>query len=118
MIVSMIVAVPWPEPALWPNRGAPWRALAQARKEAKRTGFYAGLELGVKFGPFPATLPLTVRFCPSTRRRFDTDNALAAMKGQLDGIAQALGIDDSCFSPITVHRGPVQKPGRVIVVIG
>jgi crossover junction endodeoxyribonuclease RusA len=116
--VSIVIAFPWPEPALWPNRAAKWWALARARKEAKRAGFFAVLEVKPELGSLPARLPITVRFCPSTRRRFDTDNALAALKGHFDGIAQALGIDDSSFEPITVHRGPVQKPGCVIVEIG
>lgn len=116
--MSIVVALPWPEPILWPNRGGAWWALAQARKEAKRAGFFAALEVGPELFPGTGPLPLTVRFCPSTRRRFDTDNALAAMKGALDGVAQALQVDDSRFTPVTVHRGPVQKPGLVIVEIG
>jgi hypothetical protein len=43
---------------------------------------------------------------------------LAAMKSALDGVAEALGVDDSRFRPILIDVGEVEKPGRVIVGVG
>jgi hypothetical protein len=48
-------------------------------------------------------------FCPNHARRYDIDNAVGAMKGAQDGIAEALGRDDSTFSP-TYKRG-LRDPG-------
>lgn len=62
--------------------------------------------------------PLSLEFCPPTKRKFDRDNALAAMKGALDGLAQALEIDDSQFEPILLRRGQPTPGGVVIVRIG
>lgn len=56
--------------------------------------------------------------CPPTRGRRDLDNAYAAMKPTLDGIAQALEIDDSLFRPVLLDWGEAKRPGKVILTIG
>lgn len=38
-----------------------------------------------------------IDFYPPDRRRRDEDNAIAAMKHGLDGVANAIGVDDSRF---------------------
>jgi crossover junction endodeoxyribonuclease RusA len=47
---------------------------------------------------------------PDKRHR-DADNCLAAAKAGLDGMADALGVNDRHFQPITIYRiaGPSQK---------
>jgi hypothetical protein len=37
------------------------------------------------------------------------------MKHGLDGVAQAIGTDDSNFRPITIDMGPVVKNGSVTI---
>ncbi|MNW22505.1 hypothetical protein D3C71_2240180 [compost metagenome] len=53
------------------------------------------------------------------RIRRDLDGLLSAEKPRLDGIAAALGVDDSQFMPITLDRAlDAEKKGFVLVEIG
>lgn len=105
------IALPWPPSTLWPNRSRRlhWAqrstSARAAREEARALVKASGLRPG-------ATLCLT--FCAPTRRRYDLDNALAASKAAIDGIADALGVDDSEWA-ITITRGEPVKGGAVIV---
>ncbi len=63
----------------------------------------------------PVSLEIT--FHPPDERRRDLDNCLASIKLGLDGIAEALGIDDRHFHPITIDWGEVVKGGRVDILI-
>jgi len=39
------------------------------------------------------------------------------MKPMLDGIAEALGVNDRRFNPIMITRGPTVKGGSITVLI-
>ena len=58
---------------------------------------------------------LRLLFSPPDRRRRDLDNMHASMKAALDGIALAIGCDDSEFCPIIIDRAPPVKGGSVLV---
>lgn len=61
-------------------------------------------------------LVLSLVFCPPDLRRRDDDNLVAAFKSGRDGIADALGVDDSQF--VTQFEiGPVAAGGSVQVTI-
>lgn len=63
-------------------------------------------------------MPLRLTFFAPNKIRRDLDNLLAAMKPSLDGMAQALGVDDSLFRPITIDLAlDPQKIGFVEVTI-
>lgn len=111
------IELPWPATALWPNRRAHWRTLHYARQDAHALACHLSLKAGANYHTRPHTLAVEIEFCPPSRRRFDRDNALAALKGHLDGVAEAMGVDDSNFEPITLRRGEVVKGGKVIVSI-
>ena len=116
----MILKLAWPAPALWPNRaaGKHWTAKHKAKVAAREAGFYAAKQAkGARNWP-DGPIPLSLVFCASSARRYDLDGALSACKSSLDGIAQALGIDDSRFGPVVLHRGMTTKPGAVIVGVG
>ena len=62
---------------------------------------------------------MDVMFYPPDRRSYDRDNLLARIKSGLDGMCDALGIDDSRFVTTTVGLGPpVKDYARVDVKIG
>jgi crossover junction endodeoxyribonuclease RusA len=61
-------------------------------------------------------IPVKLTFCPPTRRKYDVDNALAACKSMLDGVADGIAADDSKFQ-LTLERGEVVKDGKVVVEI-
>lgn len=55
-------------------------------------------------------LALTVVW-PKEQNMPDLDNALAACKGIIDGIAAGLGIDDSAFTFLSVEQYRMAQPG-------
>ncbi len=103
--------LPWPNNILSPNNRAHWARKAQAKKKQKQDAYY--LALGKK-PMIDGNIAVTLIFCPPTKRSRDADNLLASCKGMIDGIAEAWGIDDKIFRPVTVDFGPVVKHGRVI----
>lgn len=107
------VSLSWPDPALWPNGRAHRMELHRRRQAQRSEGYYAAHEAGLR-GVRARGLRLT--FHAADRRKRDLDNMLAAMKAALDGIADAMGQDDSEWT-VEVQRGPVSKPGRVVVEV-
>src|SRR3546814_1588637 len=61
-------------------------------------------------------LGLAIEFYPPDARRRDLDNMLASVKHAIDGIAEAIGVDDSRFSYSIARRAPI-KGGRVSIVV-
>lgn len=112
------VRLPWPARPLWPNAKAHWRARARALSKSKGDAYtlahFGTGSLMRQAGP--KRLMVTMEFMAPTKRRYDLDNALAACKGALDGIAQAMDVDDSCFR-FTLARGEPVKGGGVLVTI-
>jgi len=113
MKAPLQLLLPWPASELWPNSRSHWARLARLRRlqreDAQLRAYIAGL-LNMEYTSLHAALT----FHPPTRRRFDLDNALAAMKAALDGIADITGVDDSRWQ-IAIARGTVQKGGGVLV---
>lgn len=118
----MRVELPWPDPSLAPNRknGRHWGSVHAAKgnrlADARVLTLAAMRQAG--YVPPPGALALTLTFCAPDRRRRDLDNLLAALKADFDGVAQALGVDDQLFDPLTLRRGEPVKGGRVVVEVG
>lgn len=64
------------------------------------------------------TIPVSIVFVAPDRRHRDLDNCLAAAKSQLDGIADALGVNDKRFRPILLNYIEGDKPGAMLVAVG
>jgi len=60
---------------------------------------------------------LSLEFIPPDRRRRDDDNCIAAFKSGRDGVAQAMGIDDSRFVTQLQISAETIKGGAVRVRI-
>lgn len=108
------VLLPWPPAALSPNKRKDRRALTDVRRGYKNTAWALTLEARLDRA---AGRHLTITFLPPDRRRRDLDNMLASLKAGLDGLAIALGVDDSEFA-LTLRRGAPVKDGRVEITIG
>jgi crossover junction endodeoxyribonuclease RusA len=67
---------------------------------------------------FEGDLAVTITFVQPDKRRRDRDNLLSACKPSLDGLAEAIGVDDSQFEPLTIRRRYGNKPGCVLVTVG
>ena len=103
---------------LLPNRssGKHWTATAKAKADAKATGY----AIGYKNKPDVAKdvlIPLEIHFYPPDKRRRDIDGCLSSLKHALDGIAQAWGLDDSRFRPITIDMKDPISGGKVVITV-
>lgn len=94
----MQVTLPWYPKQLSPNVKTHWGTKAKYAR-IYRTEAWAQTRkaLGIVNlkGDFPVTL--TITFVPPSRRNYDLDNCLAAIKSGLDGVADALQVNDHRF---------------------
>ncbi len=93
----MIFTLPWPPSNLSPNARQHWSSLARAKKVYRHACYVTALSQGAK----PANtdkLHVSLTFVPPNRRAHDLDNCLARMKSGLDGLADALKVDDKRWS--------------------
>lgn len=111
----MQVTLPWPSRTLHPNARVHYMQLAKAKKKARADAALLAQAAGVKSVKSDAPL-VSWTFCPPDRRRRDMDGALASCKAYADGLADAMGVDDSrwCWQ---MQWGPVVKGGEVRVEI-
>jgi crossover junction endodeoxyribonuclease RusA len=106
----MTITVSLPPKALSPNSRPHWAAKARATKAHRGEAFLMTqrevrrLNLTVDDDCELLIRPL---FLYRVERRRDRDNAMASLKAALDGIAEALGVDDSRFivGPVRFSTG-------------
>lgn len=109
------IVLPWPSPILWPNARKPRQVVAAHRADQRRVANVLALEAGWHRLNLPeGVVELDLYFCPPTARAFDLDNAVAALKGAIDGLSDACRVDDRWFSP-RLHRGEKASSGAVVV---
>lgn len=111
----MVVTLPWPDKRLSPNARLHWATKARATKASRNEALWAFWAAGARKLKIGAP-KITMTFCPPDRRRRDRDNLIASMKAATDGIADALGIDDSKFET-TYRMGEPVKGGAVLVTV-
>lgn len=92
----MIVTLPWPPKELSPNSRCHWRAAHAKAKVYKQACFVLTLSERIKID-WSGPIHVWITFYPPDRRYRDDDNMIAAFKHGRDGVAQALGVDDSRF---------------------
>lgn len=114
MTETLTISLPWPSKSLSPNARVHWRRVAEIKKLAKRDAFYA--TRSVRKDPIEAeAMTARITFSPPDRRARDADNMVSSLKAALDGIAQAIGIDDSKWN---LQLAPISDPvklGRVTI---
>lgn len=116
MLSDATFYLPWPDRKLSPNGRFHWSVVAKAKKKAKQDAYYLTLEAGISKIAADA-LSVHYTFYPPSRRAFDLDNSLSSCKAYSDGIAQAVGIDDSLWTITIKKAGVIEKHGMVKVVI-
>lgn len=119
--MSISLELPWPNTDLNPNRRTHWAKLARLKKKARADAHTAGLGARLNRQMWgEGRIPLAISFYPPDKRRRDLDNLIASMKAAQDGLADAMGVDDSQFQ--TTYRLRPKKEnensGFVRVVIG
>ena len=95
------IRLPWPPSELSPNSRLHWSSVARAKKIYRKACWAATLAAGASVSP-EGNLRAELIFYKPTRRDMDHDNLLARMKAGLDGVADALKIDDKRFKPVSV----------------
>ena len=99
MIAPLRIILPWPPSALSPNGRTHWRTHAKAKKSYRQACALQALAQGVTAGCMPVgRVRVSMTFVPPDKRRRDLDNLIAAMKSGLDGLSDALGVDDHKFA--------------------
>lgn len=91
------VTFPWPPRELSPNSRTHWAKKAKAAKAYRLDCFYLAKEAKVT-APKEGPINLHIEFVPPDRRGRDMDNMLSACKQLLDGLAEALGVNDKRFT--------------------
>lgn len=118
--MTLIVRLPFPAAELFPNRknGKHWGATNRVKGQQHDAAYYATKAAGA-FKATDGHIPLSLLFLTPDKYHRDADNMLSASKALIDGMAQALGVDDSRFRPILVDwcKGP-DKVGALIAGVG
>lgn len=91
------LTLPWPPAVCSPNARVHWTVRARAVKAYRRECWALAKQAGV-CKPRDNNAVVTVEFCVPDGRRRDDDNIIAAFKSGRDGLADAMGIDDSQFT--------------------
>ena len=119
----LTVTLPYPDSVLFPNRstGRHWAVRKEAKDAAYETAYYeTKCALGRRKTRLDAeaeAFDVVITFNPPDSRHRDVDGLLSALKPSLDGIAEALGVDDYRFNPLTILRCEPTRGGAVTIVI-
>lgn len=124
MTWSITIELAWPDRRLSPNGGSRWGTYCTSRLKAaanERAFWATRAATRGEVGDSAPKGPLAVQIVahPRTKRRRDGDNLIASLKASLDGIASALGVDDSVFRmmPPTFAEPEKSGVGRILVTV-
>jgi hypothetical protein len=117
----MIVRLSWPHKLLWPNGSEGNRhAKAAARKAARNDAGWSAIQARQQYGipTCEGEIPVTlIVYAKSKGPLPDKDNCIAAIKVQLDAIAEQIGVNDRRFAaPVVEFATP--RDGRMEVRLG
>ena len=98
---SIAVNLGWPDMKLTPNRRPDNAKYYRKLKAQARNDGFLLMKQALNGGRSPFTMDSYIRVVPAVSppdaRRRDEDNLIAGLKHYMDGMAKALGIDDSQF---------------------
>lgn len=110
------IILPWPPKELSPNARIHFRAKAAAVKAYREQAYWIARAAEVPPVGTDGGIALRFDFHPPDKRRRDLDNMLASIKSGVDGIADALCVDDQRFGFWLSREAPV-KGGRIVVTV-
>lgn len=121
MTWSREFVLPWPPATLSPNARQHWSRSMKAKKSYRKACWIAAVSAAfedrISLHPPAGPLTLQLQFRPPTKAEFDKDNLVARMKAGIDGIADALQIDDKRFGFPQCEIGAIVKDGCVIATV-
>lgn len=111
-----VIVLPFPPSSLSGHAKGHWRAKAEVTRKHRNWARLATMDAKVRGVPEAGDIKVHVRFVPPDRRG-DRTNFVNRLKPYLDGVADALGVNDARFLPSYEFAEP-EKPGRVELTIG
>ena len=99
--------LPWPPKELSPNAALHWAKKAKFKKLYRHTCWALALEAKIA-SPGGDKVKLEITFYPPDKRHRDADNMVAAIKSGLDGLADALRVNDRCFLPTFIFSDEIK----------
>lgn len=109
-----MIELPWPPKELHPNARVHFHTKARIYRGYREDAYWLTEKSGAEWGEGSARL--RIMFHPPDRRKRDLDGMISAIKAGIDGIADALKVNDHLFG-LTLDRGEPVKGGKVIVTI-
>ena len=98
------IVLGWPPTDLSPNARKHWAVVAKAKRQYRKDCFSVSKEQLKKYKNITDNihekLVLEMTFIPPDRRSYDRDNLVARMKSGIDGLADALRINDKRFNTV------------------
>lgn len=111
----MNVTLPWPPKELSPNAREHFHAKARIAKAYREQAYRMTKAAGLT-APTEGGIALRFDFHPPDKRRRDLDNMLNSIKAAVDGIADAMEVNDQRFGFWLSREAPM-KGGKVVVSV-
>lgn len=117
---TLIVKLPFPDACLFPNRknGTHFRVTLSAKEKQISDAYWLTKQASAGYAVPDGYIPLSLLFSTPDKHIRDLDNMLAASKALIDGMARALGVDDSRFKPVLVDWSHGSKGGALVAAVG
>ena len=109
--------LPWPPAQLSPNARLHWAIVYRAKARYRDHCWAVVRSQTTDRLEEKQPYALEFRFVPPDRRSYDRDNLIARMKAGIDGLADALFIDDKQFTRLTASVSADSVGGFVQVRI-
>lgn len=112
-----MIELPWPPAALSGHaKGKSWYGKSAITASLRHRAMNATIDAGPFDLPETGDIAITFHFIPPDNRG-DRVNYPNRLKPLIDGIADAMGVNDKRFLPSYLFW-PAEKPGRVLVQVG
>lgn len=94
--MNKTLTLPWSPVGLSPNARLHWSKKAKLTKLYRHDCGWQAKAQGVRTTQ-AKKMAVHLTFVPPDRRAYDEDNLVSRSKALLDGLADALGVNDKCF---------------------
>lgn len=110
--------LPWPPNGckINGNRSLHWTKVSSAKKGYRDECFFETKRQVVGKFESKEKIPMSIMFHPP-RNTGDLDNFLSSAKSGLDGMCDALGINDKLLRPITIDVGEKYPSGKIVITL-
>ena len=113
------ITLPWPPKQLSPNARVHWGIKSKLAKSYRKNCFiyaYAAKDKKINYSQYEK-LHLFVDFYATDKRHRDLDNCISSIKSGLDGVADALGVNDKVFIIHPILKDETFKGGKIEIRI-